>query len=96
MMTAVKNEGKKLKSAIMSRGAMDSIALEDLFEDVRTDERKMLQSGVVVFSFKWAPWLEISEQWIRGVVIFVVNTASSWPAYCQQQVLFQSSLTKTK
>ena len=42
-MTAVKNEGKKLKSAIMSRGAMDSVALEDLFEDVRTDERKMLQ-----------------------------------------------------
>jgi len=42
-MIAVKNEGKKLTSAIMSRGAMDSIALEKLFEGVRTDEKKMLQ-----------------------------------------------------
>tara|TARA_R110002020_G_scaffold475837_1_gene713062 strand:+ start:150 stop:1835 length:1686 start_codon:yes stop_codon:yes gene_type:complete len=43
MTTAVKNETKNLKAALTGKGAIDSIAIENIFEKARHSEKKMLK-----------------------------------------------------
>ena len=43
MTLAVKNETKNLKAVLNSKGAIDSIEIENIFEKCRHDEEKMLK-----------------------------------------------------
>ena len=43
MTIPVKNEGKKLKSALTGAAAHDSRRLEEIFESVRAEPKKMTQ-----------------------------------------------------
>ena len=50
MTLAVKNETKNLKAVLNSKGAIDSIEIENIFEKCRHDEEKNAQISKSVLS----------------------------------------------